>query len=190
MTWNKTHKKNTKERVLQSAAQLFTQEGYEKISINQVMEHAQLTRGAFYAHFDSKSDLYAQAIKTAANNAHQAISKTTSDDIASLANHYLSATHRDKLLPQSCPLACLITDITQQDQKVKSVYTDVFKAFITNIDKLTNDQQRSFQIATLMIGGIALSKALEDQKLSDSLLSACQSAISTLANINKPSTDI
>ena len=77
MTWNKTHKKNTKERVLQSAAQLFTQEGYEKISINQVMEHAQLTRGAFYAHFDSKSDLYAQAIKTAANNAHQAISKTT-----------------------------------------------------------------------------------------------------------------
>ena len=56
MAWQDTHKAQSKDRILTSAAMLFTHHGFEKISIDQVMKNAELTRGAFYSHFKSKSD--------------------------------------------------------------------------------------------------------------------------------------
>lgn len=62
MPYRKQHKEQSRERILGSALCLFTRQGFDKTSIDQVMTHADLTRGAFYSHFDSKQDLYAQAI--------------------------------------------------------------------------------------------------------------------------------
>lgn len=66
MPWNANHKVESREKILQAAARLFTQNGYDAVSIDDVMREAGLTRGAFYAHFRSKSDIYNQAILTGA----------------------------------------------------------------------------------------------------------------------------
>ena len=57
MPWTTEHKQKSREKILSSAARLFTKKGFDAVSIDDVMRLAGLTRGAFYAHFKSKSDV-------------------------------------------------------------------------------------------------------------------------------------
>ena len=49
--------RRTRERLLREAAQLFSLKGYFHTTVDDVMARAGLTKGGFYAHFDSKEDL-------------------------------------------------------------------------------------------------------------------------------------
>ena len=71
MPWPATQRATTRQMILDSAARLFALEGFEKVSIDSIMESAGLTRGAFYSHFASKTELYTEAIRNAANDAAQ-----------------------------------------------------------------------------------------------------------------------
>lgn len=181
MAWQTTHKHNTKQRILQSAAKLFTQQGFALISIDQVMMDAGLTRGAFYAHFKSKSDLYQQALCTASLEAQSRISPIQHTDLTTLASHYLSETHRNSGDKQMCPLAALISDITVQDQAIKHTYTQLFKGFVSHTESRATSRVHALQTSALMIGGLALAKALNDDSLAEELMAACQQAISQLS---------
>jgi TetR/AcrR family transcriptional repressor of nem operon len=180
MAWQKDHKENSKDKILNSAARLFTRYGFEKVSINQVMENATLTRGAFYSHFSSKSDLYAQAIVTAGVLAKNDNIKNCGGSFEGLTKRYLSDEHRNETIKNLCPLAFLVTDINQQDKTVKDTYTTVFKDFVEHANQQTASKQSALQTAALMIGGLALAKAINDTALSDELLIACQEGIATL----------
>lgn len=181
MAWSKNHKENTKDKILTSAAALFTHHGFENVSIDQVMANAKLTRGAFYAHFKSKSDLYAQAIIKASSLASVKSLTSSQPTLAEISHHYLSTDHRDEVINSPCPLAFLVTDITQQNEIVKNAYTEVFKGFLSNTSHLSVNYTNALQNAALMIGGLALAKAINDEKLSNELLIACQKAIIQLA---------
>jgi len=144
------------------------------------MKNAQLTRGAFYSHFSSKSDLYAQAIRQAGSLAKNQHLSNYPDGLNNLINRYLSKAHRDEKVENLCPLAFLVTDINHQNNTVKDTYTDVFKGFVKYARSQTNNQQTALQMAALMIGGLALAKALNDEEVSDELLVACQKGITQL----------
>ncbi|MEW6991071.1 TetR/AcrR family transcriptional regulator [Colwelliaceae bacterium 6441] len=180
MAWHKQHKENSKDKILTSAANLFTRYGFEKVSINQVMNNAKLTRGAFYAHFKSKSELYAQAIIKAGNLAKNDHIKNCDGSFLAITKSYLSEQHRDEKIKNLCPLAFLVTDINQQNEVVKATYTEVFKGFLANTEQQSNSSQTALQTAALMIGGLALAKAISDPTLSDDLLVACQEGVMTL----------
>ena len=182
MAWQETHKEQSKDRILTSAAMLFTHHGFEQISIDQVMKNAELTRGAFYSHFKSKSDLYAQAIRKAATVAFQRKPVNCPQNMKSFAQYYLSAEHRDDQYEQACPLAFLVSDINQQDSQVKATYTKTLQAFIAQADSLCLSREKALQSVVLMVGGLALSRALDDKNLSNELLAACQAGVSTLSN--------
>jgi TetR/AcrR family transcriptional repressor of nem operon len=65
MAWKESHKQESRERIVNAAAELFTRKGFNQVGIDEVMMQAGMTRGAFYAHFNSKIDLYEEAIITA-----------------------------------------------------------------------------------------------------------------------------
>ena len=66
----------TKEKILQQAAELFNQQGYAGSSISDIMRVTGLQKGGIYNHFKSKDDLALQAFEFA---------------IAQLRQHYLTA---------------------------------------------------------------------------------------------------
>lgn len=68
----------TKEKILQQAAELFNQQGYAGSSISDIMRVTGLQKGGIYNHFKSKDDLALQAFDFA---------------IAQLRQHYLAAIH-------------------------------------------------------------------------------------------------
>lgn len=182
MAWQNTHKEQSKDRILQSAAMLFTHHGFEQISIDQVMKKAELTRGAFYSHFSSKSDLYAQAITKASQVAYQRKPTNSPQNMEDFAQYYLSTQHRDNNNEQACPLAFLVSDISQQDAQVKATYTKTLQAFIQQAQALTGSREKALQSAVLMIGGLALSRALDDKDFSNELLTACKKGVSSLTS--------
>lgn len=51
---------STREKLLENAISLFAREGYERVTVSEVVDAAALTKGAFYHYFGSKEDLLAE----------------------------------------------------------------------------------------------------------------------------------
>ncbi|WP_046015450.1 TetR/AcrR family transcriptional regulator [Marinomonas sp. S3726] len=141
MPYSADHKLQSRERIRRAAADLFCRQGYDSVSISQVMKHAKMTHGAFYAHFSSKGALYSEAIKSAAE---QSLFTRESGDltlakIVNLIRQYLSLEHVNQEVPP-CPLAFLSTDIAHRDKHVKASYEAVFNGMIKTLSKALLEQ--------------------------------------------------
>lgn len=58
MPYAKDHKQKSRALILDSAIELFSRSGFDKVSIGQIMKDAKMTHGAFYSHFESKEALF------------------------------------------------------------------------------------------------------------------------------------
>ena len=52
----------TKQRILEAAAELFYRQGYHSVGINEVLAAAEAPKGSFYHYFDGKEDVAKEAI--------------------------------------------------------------------------------------------------------------------------------
>lgn len=180
MAWPAEKRLQTRRRILESAAQLFTSKGFDQVSIGDVMENAGLTHGGFYAHFDSKEALYAEAIQTASRMSVAYKMPDNSESDLALLSHLVEAyLDMDHLKPEhpSCPLAFLATDVANKNDCVRDSYTKVYKRFVLYMDKLMSNPSYSDQalvLSALMVGGVALAGSLSDEKTAERLLKACR----------------
>lgn len=181
MPYSPQHKQNSRRRILESAYRLFVTRGYALTSIDEVMQAAQLTRGAFYAHFDSKQALYRDAIRHAAENSYLASDKPGGVDDAQwllgLLDLYLSEAHV-RLEGRPCPLASLISDMSVREPGIRDVYTDTFKGFNRYLNRYLGQEEAlnrtSLAVSAMMIGGVAIARAIRDEALSRELLTSCR----------------
>lgn len=183
MPWPSERKRKSREKILESAVKLFSSHGFDGVSIGAVMQDAQLTHGGFYTHFDSKQALYAEAVTTAAQ---ASVREKLPDEpatgtslLAQLLESYLDLAHvRQQRSP--CPLAFLATDIANREADVRNAYTRVYKRLVAFMRRqLSSDtpdgRQKAFALSALMIGGVAISRALDDERTVQALLEACKS---------------
>src|SRR2546430_17268852 len=61
MRYSRRHKEETHNRLLKKAAEEFRRNGVQGTGIAPLMGRLGLTHGGFYAHFDSKNELIAEA---------------------------------------------------------------------------------------------------------------------------------
>ncbi len=66
----------TKRKLLKAALRIFTRDGFQAASIDDIAREAGYTRGAFYAHFQSKEDLFFAMLEDESQKHFEAISKT------------------------------------------------------------------------------------------------------------------
>src|SRR5215468_10982951 len=62
MPYPPEHRDKTRARIVRSAQLLFNRHGFDSVKIDDIMAQAGLTRGGFYGYFETKSELYAEAI--------------------------------------------------------------------------------------------------------------------------------
>lgn len=190
MPYSKEHKQNSRAQILRAAMDLFSRKGFANVSIDEVMAAAGMTRGAFYAHFKSKSVLYAEAVMFAAMNSDIVTQRNADDTELSwftrVVDGYLDISHVD-LDVSPCPLAFLATDVASSDPNVRRAYTDVYKGLVKLFDKhrpprlAKRDPDMNLAITALMIGGVAVSRALHDKSLVKKLLQSCRAVVHRLA---------
>jgi len=183
------HKKQSRQKILESAFFLFTEQGFENVSIDVIMKKAGMTRGAFYAHFASKSDLYKESISysTLSSALLKPKAKELSDEewIQLLLQEYLSPNHIEDDTTTRCPLAFLTTDIALRDDVIRSTYSDIYRSMNKRIQDYTKsysdcNEETIFAVTSMIIGGVAIGRALNDEALRQKVLDACYTTASQL----------
>jgi TetR/AcrR family transcriptional regulator, transcriptional repressor for nem operon len=181
MPYPKAHKEKSRQNILESAYQLFTANGYDAVTVNHVMADCAMTRGAFYGHFTSKSDLYCEALNFAFLNSKLVKSQQSSlsekQRIINILDGYLSVAHVQGNSP--CPLAFLATDIATQDTAAKQVYADAY----INVNKIINQYANTFipftenetlALTSMIIGTVAIARTIENMATVEKMLAACR----------------
>jgi TetR/AcrR family transcriptional repressor of nem operon len=176
MAWPTNQRERTRDRILKSAARLFAQKGYEQVGIDDLMADASLTRGAFYSHFQTKADVYAQAIRYAAKAGGDRLRDLGKGGMNQLVNGYLRHSHATGE-SMMCSLAFMAADVTRREPEVREVYGNALQSFVLLLQEAspTSERQRLLQMAVALIGGLVLARAVDEPHLSEEILAACRS---------------
>ena len=179
MPYSLKHKRDTRDKILESARRLFNKRGFSEVSIDEVMENAGLTRGGFYRHFRHKDELYAEAVRRflcadapkpwqPKASRPKMLRKPRSQRVV---DAYFSRDHFDDR-ETCCPLIALPSDVMRGSDAVKGAYREVLEKLIDIfLDDLDAPQrrERAFALAALCIGGIVAPKCVNDPALADGL---------------------
>jgi AcrR family transcriptional regulator len=176
------HRDQVRKKIVDSARRLFNQDGFERVSVDAIMAHAGLTRGGFYSYFDSKSDLYAEVMRcffTDPDWEHRWEGIEFDNHAAAgpqIVRAYLSDGHFDDV-QNSCPLIALPNDVARSDATVKAAFETVFKAMVALLGRDVKKSPRAKEnsalaIAALCIGGMVVSRSMNDRALGEQLRDA------------------
>lgn len=176
-----------RERLLEIAARLFRERGFEGVSVGEVMQQAGMTHGGFYGHFASKEALAAEA---AAHALAQTSSRWKStlkscgpDGLTRIVDTYLSQHHRDH--PSAgCAIATLGPEVARQDGPVRNAFASELEnliAVLAGFLPSTGSAERRMRAQALMaqlVGAIVLARVLGRSVQSAEILDAVHDAIS------------
>jgi TetR/AcrR family transcriptional regulator, transcriptional repressor for nem operon len=170
-----------RERIVEAAAQLFRERGFEGIGVADLMKEAGLTHGGFYGHFSSKEDLIAQASARALAHSLALWSKLAErapgDPLSAIARVYLTHTHRDNP-GAGCLLAALGPDVSRQGPGVRRAVTDYVRSALDFLAKLVPGKskaarrQKAISTYATLVGAMVMARAVDDRTLSQEILDA------------------
>lgn len=157
------------ERIVKEASRLFRERGFANVTVGEVMKAAGLTHGAFYAHFGSKEELQAAAVrygqKVSLGRVQRSKEKKTK---GSYTERYLSPRHRDNP-GDGCTMASLAQEVARSTPELKSAFEQGLQD-ILRAGGGTRDEA-IFRVAA-MIGGVVLARAVRHPRFSDEILSS------------------
>jgi TetR/AcrR family transcriptional regulator, transcriptional repressor for nem operon len=170
-----------RDRVVEVAAQLFRERGFDGVGVADLMKAAGLTHGGFYGQFSSKEDLIAEASARALTRSlalwSELADRASGDSLSAIAGAYLTSTHRDH--PGSgCLLAALGPDVSRQGTAVRRTVTDYVRSTVDLLAKLVSGKskaarrQKAFSTLATLVGAMVMARAVDDRALSQEILAA------------------
>jgi TetR/AcrR family transcriptional regulator, transcriptional repressor for nem operon len=183
MRVSKVEAAQSRERIVEVAAKLFREHGFDGIGVADLMKSAGMTHGGFYRHFASKEDLMAQAcartLETSLDTLRQVAEQYPENALASIATAYLSPTHRDQP-GEGCMLAALGAEAPRHGAPLRDAFThgvrsavELLSSHVTGNSK----RERALNIYASMIGAIVLARAIDDAELSAEVLRSVLASI-------------
>lgn len=192
MPLSKEHKARTRARIVDSARRLFKTRGYDGVGIDAIMADAGLTRGGFYAHFDSKEALFVEAvgeIVLAAGLRHHETEGTAEPAgwRQHIVDYYLSKEHRDHE-NGGCPMAALSAYVARTGDDVREVYTDVVRDLAAALGERMPDghpEPDKAAMATIAqcVGAMLIARAVNDEAIADRMFDASRWATRKIARV-------
>src|SRR5580693_2050320 len=181
----KNHEK-VREKILQSARVLFNRHGFNAVSIDDVMSEAGLTRGSFYSYFDSKTELYAQAVSSVVCEKRDGAAGQGQIDAEQIVRDYLSVQHLEDI-DGGCPMIGLPSDISRTSQSVRQAFESALRLMIEVIEqdvrtRTEPDRNRILSIAALCVGGMVLARSIDNREFANELREAAMATALSLGN--------
>jgi TetR/AcrR family transcriptional repressor of nem operon len=180
--------RQNRQRILEAAARLFRERGFDGVSVADVMNAAGLTHGGFYGHFESKEALMKEAMAQpiAAAQPRKRSAGATRDAAAwrasDFADGYLSAAHRDNRA-DGCPVAGLGSEAARASPGVRASLTkgieEQIERFSAASPGATAAARRRAAIVAYasMVGAITLARVVDDEKLSEEIMAATRRSL-------------
>ena len=168
-----------RQRIVEAAARLFRDGGFDGVGVDAIMKEARLTHGGFYGHFVSKDALMAEAMAHALDRSMAWQEKL--DSLSELVTGYLSDRHRADRA-NGCAVAALGADVARHSPDLRKTLTAGVRQQIGRIVSLlrrgTPAARRRRAIATYagMVGALTLARAVDDPALAREILTAARDA--------------
>lgn len=174
-------KSETRKRILAAARRVLAERGPGDPAVAEVMAEAGLTVGGFYAHFASKDALMLEAFRQLLRVRRDRLAQvdqslTGRERRVLLAAFYLSRRHRDDA-DERCPLPSSLAEIARLPDGFRQTLAEHIELITAQMSGTPEEGDVALADLALMIGGLALARALGPGELSDRVLRAAKSAV-------------
>ena len=174
-----SRKEATHERIVETAARAIRRSGYSGTGVAELMKEAGLTHGGFYAHFESRDGMLAEAAdragaETVAFLTRVAAAAPAKKALDAMLRIYLSKEHVEAA-ESGCAVAALGSEMPRQSSKVRRAATRRIKEMIDLFARQSPDwgqpgaHERALVTLSTAVGALILARAVDDPKLSDAL---------------------
>jgi TetR/AcrR family transcriptional regulator, transcriptional repressor for nem operon len=177
-----SRKEATHDRIVHAAARAIRRSGYSGTGVADIMKDAGLTHGGFYAHFDSREAMLAEAADRAGAESVATLERIAAaappeKGLQALTRAYLSKEHLEG--PDSgCPMAALGSEMPRQAPEVRRAATRRIKEAVDLVARQLPQwgkpaaHEQALATLSMMVGAMVLARAVDDPKLSDAIRSA------------------
>ena len=178
------HKEETRKKILAAASALFRRQGTEATGLPEVMKAAGMTVGGFYRHFDSKSELFREAVRSSLHRSLAFLRHGPSHHrgrswMRAAAARYLSREHLENV-DHGCPLPSLTPEIGRADPQVRSAYAEALREIIDELETRMPDdgeltpREQAWAFMALNVGALMLARGTGDAEQAEEILRACR----------------
>ena len=177
-----SRKEATHERIVETAARTIRRSGYGGAGVAEIMKEAGLTHGGFYAHFDSREGMLAEAADRAGADTVAFLTRVAAaarpgQELDAILRAYLSKEHVQSA-ETGCAVAALGSEMPRQSPKVRRAATRRIKEMIDLVARHSPDwgqpggHERALFTVAAALGALVLARAVDEPKLSDALRQA------------------
>ena len=174
------------ERILDAAARAVRRAGVAGVGVAEVMKEAGLTHGGFYAHFESRDALLAEALEHAGlqSNARvrermRARTDAGKSPLSALVNEYLSGAHMEAL-ELGCPVAAVGSDMQRAEEALRDVSQSRVRGLVALVAETLPSGAPSgtaWTLAATLVGAIQLARVLGPDGGGSEVLQACRETV-------------
>lgn len=187
-----SRKEATHERIVDVASRAIRRSGYGGTGLADIMKEAGLTHGGFYAHFESRDALLAEAAGRAGAESVQLAARVAAaalpgKAVLAMMQAYLSPEHI-AAIETGCPVTALGSEMPRQAPEVRRAATIHIKEMIDVFARQMHDwgqpeaHERAMALVCAMIGTAMVARAVDDPKLSAALCKAALKQFSPAAD--------
>jgi TetR/AcrR family transcriptional repressor of nem operon len=179
MRYPEGHKEAIRARIVKAASEGLRRHGLDGVSIPALMKAVGLTHGGFYAHFQGRDELVAEAILAAAQQTGEQVfgEGRPLDEALDL---YLSRGHLQRPAA-GCVVAALGTDGARQPAPVRRAFTRAARGLLSLIERKLHPgapcrepSDRALAISSAMVGAVVLGRLVDDEALAERILQAAR----------------
>ncbi len=188
MRYKPGHKAISRMRIINGARLAFAEQGYEQATIDDIMARADLTRGGFYSHFNSKEDVFVEAIMTGIVEKIHApwapYRESTTNEFEAMVASYVGDEHFCDHMT-SCPLITFPSDVARGGERLREAYEQVAKSIAATLEceiKGRDAQQRSLATLAMIVGSMVVARSVKSPSFERAIRSACVKYAAELNN--------
>ncbi|BAV74794.1 transcriptional regulator, TetR family [Pseudomonas chlororaphis subsp. aurantiaca] len=180
MRVTKAQAQANRERIVETASELFRERGFDGVGVADLMAAAGFTHGGFYKHFGSKADLMAEA---SACSLSKSLASSEALDVPGFIDVYVTREHRDGR-GSGCTMAALCGDAARQSDDLKATFAEGIEhtlqtlgdKYPTGTDAAPGEGRRKMiALLSRAVGALMLSRACpDDSALADEILEVCR----------------
>lgn len=173
MRYSKSHKDETRRRLLDSSRALVKHGGFNTTGVDALMSAIGLTSGAFYSHFPSKQALLEAVIQEEIDSSVQRLSPPPDAEpaqVGKMVKLYLSGSHAQNP-DQGCVIPALGPEIGRSTPEVRAIVEAGLKKLRTNWSRLLDDDAAQAVLAQC-VGALILARSVKTEKARNEILEA------------------
>jgi TetR/AcrR family transcriptional repressor of nem operon len=174
--------RKNRDRVLDAAADLFREKGFDAVAVAELMRAAGLTHGGFYNHFGSKDEVEAAACAHVFEASLARIGAIAEIDDANerrrafeaYRRRYISTGARDAPAP-ACPMIAFAGDMARRPPELRQAFTEGVGAYLDAFTQASGDgRAQAIRDFSTLAGALILARgvAKENPELSAEILGA------------------